>query len=103
MSRMIRKQIYIEPRQEAFLKRRAEELGVSEAELIRRLLDSSETSIGDVEETDRLRAIEDVLAVMRDRAKLDVPQTGRDWTRDDIYEERLSRYDARHEHPGVRE
>lgn len=39
MSRMVRKQIYIEPRQEEFLKRRAKELEVSEAELVRRAID----------------------------------------------------------------
>ena len=38
MSRMIRKQIYLEPSQEHLLKQRANELGVSEAELIRRCL-----------------------------------------------------------------
>ena len=35
MSRMIRKQIYIDLAQEALLKQRAQELGVSEAEFIR--------------------------------------------------------------------
>ena len=35
MSRMIRKQVYIEPEQEELLKRRAKELGISEAALIR--------------------------------------------------------------------
>ena len=36
MTRMVRKQIYIEAEQEQLLKQRARELGVSEAELIRR-------------------------------------------------------------------
>lgn len=36
MSRMVRKQVYIEAEQDALLKKRAKELGVSEAELIRR-------------------------------------------------------------------
>ena len=36
MARMVRKQVYIEARQDAWLKRRAAELGVSEVELIRR-------------------------------------------------------------------
>lgn len=36
---MIRKQIYIEPRQEALLKAFAKELGVTEAELIRHGID----------------------------------------------------------------
>jgi hypothetical protein len=36
MRRMVRKQVYIEPEQDALLKRRAAQLGVTEAELIRR-------------------------------------------------------------------
>lgn len=36
MARMVRKQVYIEPRHEQLLKRRAREWGVSEGEIIRR-------------------------------------------------------------------
>ena len=39
MNRMVRKQIYLDPEQAARLKRRAKELGVSEADLIRRCID----------------------------------------------------------------
>lgn len=39
MSRMVRKQIYIEPRQEEILKRRAKEMRITEAELVRRAID----------------------------------------------------------------
>jgi len=42
MSHMIRKQIYLEAAQDALLKQRAQELGVSEAALIRRCLESLE-------------------------------------------------------------
>ncbi len=35
---MVRKQLYIDPTQDAALKRKAKELGVSEAELVRRAL-----------------------------------------------------------------
>ena len=38
---MIRKQLYIDPIQDAALKRKAKELGVSEAELVRRALDDA--------------------------------------------------------------
>jgi hypothetical protein len=38
---MIRKQLYLEERQHRALKRRAEELGVSEAEVMRRALDDA--------------------------------------------------------------
>ena len=36
---MVRKQVYIEPRHERLLKTRAKQLGVTEAELIRRSLE----------------------------------------------------------------
>ncbi len=36
---MIRKQLYIDPLQDALLKRKAQELGLSEAELVRRALE----------------------------------------------------------------
>ena len=39
MAEMIRKQVYIEPRQEALLKALAKELGMTEAELIRHGID----------------------------------------------------------------
>jgi len=39
MSRMVRKQVYIEPWQEAALKRLAQEAGVTEAEIIREAID----------------------------------------------------------------
>ena len=35
MAKLVRKQVYIEPGQERFLKRRAAELGVTEVDLIR--------------------------------------------------------------------
>lgn len=38
---MIRKQLYLKPSQDRALKRRAKELGVSEAELVRRALDDA--------------------------------------------------------------
>lgn len=89
MARMIRKQIYIEPRQEAMLKLKAGELGISEAELIREYIDE-----GTQRPTAREREIakRELLASMRERAKMRVPQTGRDWTRDELYEERFERY-----------
>src|SRR5258707_12147176 len=40
---MIRKQVYIEPRHERMLKRRARQRGVTEAEIIREALDRVET------------------------------------------------------------
>lgn len=39
--RMVRKQLYIEERQDRFLKRRAKKLGISEAEVVRAALDAA--------------------------------------------------------------
>lgn len=40
MPEMVRKQFYIEPRQDALLKQRAKDLGITEAELVREALDA---------------------------------------------------------------
>jgi len=90
MARMIRKQVYIEPEQEELLKRRSRELGVSEAMLIRRGIEEV-AQRGPSSVLDR-RAWEEALAFMKERAKMKVPQTGRSWTREELYEERLERF-----------
>ncbi len=90
MSRMVRKQVYIEPRQEELLKRRAKELGVTEAELIRHAIDH--IVYGQTTLARKLQIWEEEKAFMRERARMDVPQTGRTWTRDELYEERLERF-----------
>ena len=89
MVRMIRKQIYIKPEQEEALDRRSKELGISEAELIRQYIDDGTIRPSAAE---RATALKDLLADMKERAKMRVPQTGRDWTRDELYEERFERY-----------
>ena len=43
--RMVRKQVYIEPHQEAMLKRLAREAGVAEAEVIRKAIDQQAGSL----------------------------------------------------------
>lgn len=88
MGRMVRKQVYIEPEQDELLKRLSKELGVSEAELVRRSIDSL---VEPGEETARRQALRELIAFMRERATMKVPQTGRGWTRDELYDERLDR------------
>jgi hypothetical protein len=90
MVAMVRKQVYIEPAQDRFLKRRANELGVTEAELIRRAIDAlAQTPARPRFDPD---AWEAVLASMDERAR--VPPTGepRTWRREELYEERLGRF-----------
>ncbi len=89
MSRMVRKQLYIEPGQEALLKRRAREFGVTEAELIRGAIDQ----MGHVPRglpLDR-NGWEEAKAFIQERLRITVPQAGRSWTREELYEERLER------------
>ena len=90
MGRKVRKQIYIEPRQDEMLKRRAQELGVTQAELMRRCIDQ----IGRVPlalPPDQ-RAWEEARAFIRERIGIAAPQTGRAWTRAELYDERLQSY-----------
>jgi hypothetical protein len=93
MAQMIRKQIYIQKSQEERLKKVAETRGVSEAEIIRRALEMELRSIGyrpayDLEAWGRIYKF---LQEMEKRGP--VPQRKRDWTREDLYEERMKRYD----------
>lgn len=89
MARMVRKQIYVRPEQDAVLKQKAEKLGISEAELIREYIDEGTQR---PTASEKKKAWEEELAFIKERAKMRVPQTGRDWTRDELYEERLERY-----------
>lgn len=90
MARMVRKQVYIEPWQDAALKRRAGELGVVEAELIRRGIEH--VIRGHVALPPDLKAWEEEKEFIRQRMEMNVPQTGRTWRREELYEERLQRF-----------
>jgi hypothetical protein len=96
MAQMVRKQIYIEKRQEALLKRIAKARGVSEAEFIRQAIDrqirsgASHPTLPDPQAWER--AYQFMLS--RDRLGIDKTQAYK-WKREDAYEERLSRYDLK--------
>ncbi len=90
MGRMVRKQVYIEPHQEELLKRRSKELGVTEAELIRRGID--QISLADSVMPRDHAAWEEAKAFIRKRMSIDAPQTGRTWTRSELYDERIQRF-----------
>lgn len=89
MGRMVRKQVYIEPRQDQLLKRRARDLDVPEAELIRRGID--QIARAPMASHPDLGIWEEEKAFIREARQFEVPQTGRGWTRDELYEERLGR------------
>lgn len=90
---MIRKQVYIEKHHDRMLKRRAKQLGVTEAELIRKALDGVETGSLARRHTTDAAAAQEALAFMR---SLSVPSfgrpRGREWTRESLYEDRIGRW-----------
>ena len=87
MSRMVRKQVYIEPRQEISLRRRAKELGISQAELLRRCIDGMGTAPATMPRD--VAAWDEAKAYIEERMSIAAPQTSRTWTRDELYDERL--------------
>lgn len=95
---MVRKQIYITPDQDRLVKECARDQDVSEAQVIRHILDEGL----DPEARKRRRqreAWERLESFMKERALIQVPQTGRTWTREELYDERLDELAARrHKH-----
>lgn len=90
MSRMVRKQVYLEPEQEKRLKQQAKALGVSEAELIRRGV--GQVTRLPVEVPLDPKAWHDELAFIRKRARcLKALGQKRRWAREALYAERLPR------------
>lgn len=90
---MIRKQVYIDPRHDRMLKRRAGQRGVTEAEIIREALDSVEVGVLPGRREVDPAAARKALAFMR---SLSASPTGasrrRTFTRESLYEERIGRW-----------
>lgn len=88
MTRMVRKQVYIEPEHDQLLKQRSAQWGVTESELIRRGIDQVIRAPRRWARDDQ--AWQEALAFMRARAALSVVGVGeeRGWKREDLYDER---------------
>lgn len=93
MGKMVRKQVYITAQQEKLLKRRAKALGLTEAEIVRRGIELAGQTSASLP-PDR-EAWTEAVRFMKERARLKVPQTGRSWTREELYDERLERFSRR--------
>ena len=91
MAHMIRKQVYIEPMQDTVLKKRSRMLGITEAEVIRRAIDSQvvlmHSRLRDQEAWEREKAF------VAERMAGGPVSGGRKFRREDAYKERLLRYD----------
>ena len=90
MAVMVRKQVYIEPRQDDLLKQWTVETGMTEAEIIRQAIDLWEESKA------RKRRAQEAWREARTFIKELIAQGpapgGRTCTREELYEERLNRY-----------
>lgn len=95
MTQMVRKQIYIQKSQEERLKRAAEARGISEAEIIRRALENELKRAGYrlAYDNDAMKRL--YKAMLAQDKKPPVARKKRDWKREDLYEERMKRYDRR--------
>jgi hypothetical protein len=90
MAQMIRKQVYIEPIQDANLKKQANRLGITEAEVIRRAIDR-QMAFGVLGVRD-LAAWEKEKAFITERMAGKPLARSRKFSREEAYEERLGRY-----------
>ena len=96
MKRMVRKQVYLTETENRLLAARAREIGVTEAEIIRRALDrelglAAEVTLPLIPDPQAIRAL---VASMRRRASLPVPPDAgpQKFNREELYEERLKRF-----------
>jgi len=93
MTQMVRKQIYIHKRQQAVLRRLSKARNLSEAEIIRQAIDqqaSGENTLHfrpDPQAWEKARKF--MLAL---HAQGPLSSRRRQWKREDLYDERLSRY-----------
>ena len=90
MTTMVRKQVYLEPRQNEMLKKWAAETGKTEAEILRQALDRWMASEQRRQEAEA--AWEEERTFIEEWAAQGPVPGGRTWTREELYEERLSRY-----------
>lgn len=88
MSQMLRKQIYIDNKQERLLKRKASDLRITESELIRagidKVLQTGVVVSKDISAWEREKKF--LLALM----KKDEVKGGRTWQRKDVYDRKVS-------------
>ena len=91
MAHMLRKQIYIPKRQQAILKRLAKARGLSEAEIIRQAIEREVAASAARPVANDRSALDDFLRFGLSR-QASTDSTQRTWSRDELYDERLSRY-----------
>ncbi len=93
MAKMVRKQIYIQDRQERLLRRIAETRGVSQAEVVRQAIEGQAAGQSHGGGTSPA-AWEQALAFIRSlERQAPGDRERRRWSREELYRERLDKYD----------
>lgn len=91
-TQMVRKQIYIQRRQEAMLKRLSKTLGISEAEIIRRAIEHELGGNVSQPAPRTTQALDQFIhSALKPRGE-DVIREPYQWNRQELYEERESRW-----------
>ncbi len=88
---MIRKQVYLDQRHDRMLKRRAKQRGVTEAEIIREILDLAESGIGTARRVADPEAGRKLMASIRNLPKRR-SSASRAWDRQSLYDDRVRRW-----------
>ena len=92
MGKMVRKQIYIQDRQERLLRRIAESRGVSQAEVVRQAIEgqtAGHSSAAGTNPNAWAQAL-DLMRSLHERTPSDQKTDG--WSRGDLYADRLSKH-----------
>ncbi len=92
----VRKQIYISQRQEQLLKRLSQSLGISEAEFIRQAIDRQAANAAPALPGSHEESWQELVTFMHSlRERADQFSEPYHWNREELYEERLSRFNVR--------
>lgn len=91
-TQMVRKQIYIQKRQDVLLKRLSQARGLSEAEIIRRAIEREVAGVPAQPAPIDLTAIDDFARLALSKRGEGIKAEPYRWNREDIYAERESRW-----------
>jgi hypothetical protein len=89
---MVRKQIYIHKRQDDLIKRLAGARGVSEAEVIRHAIEKEMHGSQNLPVSESISALDEFIQLALSKRASVIKSKAYRWNRDEIYEERLSRW-----------
>jgi len=92
MTQMLRKQIYIAKSHQALLRRLSLLRGLSQSEIIRQAIEREVANGAELAGVSDSAALEEIIAAAINRRQLGKSHQAYQWDREDIYSERLDRY-----------